>query len=59
LQAWDWLWQLPQNEPLTAVKPVLATPVLVKPVEATQEAMAVWVATPQLGQALHWPIWHA
>jgi hypothetical protein len=24
----------------------------------TQEAMAVWVATPQLGQADQAPIWH-
>jgi hypothetical protein len=55
LQAWVWLWQLPQNEPLTAVKPVLVRPA----VEETHEATAVWVATPQLGQPLHWPIWHA
>jgi hypothetical protein len=47
LQARLWDWQLP-HEAADATWPW----------DDTQDAMAVWVATPQLGQTDHWPIWH-
>jgi hypothetical protein len=62
LQVWVWDWQEPQSEALTAVAvPYWVTPltVYVDCEVDTQDAMAVAVAVPQLGQADQAPIWHA